>query len=52
MQRLEGHRGSVYAVDFLCAGDGGRGYKGEGVLASGGGDFVVKVWKPLFKDAA
>lgn len=71
-QRLEGHKESVYAVDFLQAvprknmgrgeeeeeddgdvdgkegGAGGEGYRGEGLLASAGGDWTVRVWKPVF----
>lgn len=64
LQRLEGHKESVYAVDFLQAAGGeegypgygsgasrgGDGYSGPGLLASAGGDWVVKVWKPVFKD--
>ncbi|ORY83516.1 WD40-repeat-containing domain protein [Leucosporidium creatinivorum] len=65
LQRLEGHKESVYAVDFLQAAGGeegypgygstgaargGDGYSGPGLLASAGGDWVVKVWKPVFKE--
>lgn len=80
-QRLEGHKESVYAVDFLQAGPGARrgreedgedeeedddgdgeedvargskggyGYRGEGLLASAGGDWTVRVWKPVFLEA-
>ncbi|SGY25116.1 BQ5605_C018g08583 [Microbotryum silenes-dioicae] len=52
-QRLEGHKDSVYAVDWLQPryGEPDRGsYQGHGLLASAGGDWVVKVWKPVFKD--
>jgi hypothetical protein len=64
LQRLEGHKESVYAVDFLQAAGGeegyagygsggargGDGYSGPGLLASAGGDWVVKMWKPVFKE--
>lgn len=53
VQRLEGHRESVYAVDFLMPNlgvAGGGGYEGKGLLASAGGDWIVKVWKPIFAD--
>ncbi|KAM0746883.1 WD40 repeat-like protein [Meredithblackwellia eburnea MCA 4105] len=61
-QRLEGHKDSVYAVDFLqrnslfdddVAGvgiEGNAGYRGHGLLASAGADCVVKIWKPVFQD--
>ncbi|GAA93539.1 uncharacterized protein L969DRAFT_25200 [Mixia osmundae IAM 14324] len=43
VQVLEGHTEAVYTVSFLRQ----RGeYSGEGLLASGGGDGVVKVWTP------
>lgn len=52
VQRLEGHKDSVYAVDFLQVGQAGEegAYKGYGLLASGGADCVVKVWKPIFAE--
>lgn len=60
VRRLEGHKDSVYAVDFLQAGgregreggdgEGQGGYGGHGLLASGGADCVVKVWKPVFAE--
>ncbi|KAM0789975.1 hypothetical protein ACM66B_005308 [Microbotryomycetes sp. NB124-2] len=61
LQRLEGHKESVYAVDFLQArkGDsdeddfksaGAEAYTGPGLLASAGGDWVVKTWRPVFTD--
>ncbi|KAK4047618.1 hypothetical protein OIV83_005276 [Microbotryomycetes sp. JL201] len=64
LQRLEGHKESVYAVDFLQnheadvlnEGDvdwqsgGAEAYTGPGLLASAGGDWVVKTWRPVFTD--
>ncbi|SCV73624.1 BQ2448_6054 [Microbotryum intermedium] len=53
VQRVEGHKDSVYAVDWLQPryGETNSGsYQGHGLLASAGGDWVVKVWKPIFKD--
>lgn len=71
-QRLEGHKESVYAVDFLQAiprpavsrSDDGEeeeageaelpvvgGYQGPGLLASAGGDWTVRLWKPVFLEA-
>lgn len=60
LQRLEGHKESVYAVDFLQAAGGEEGYvgvggnheayKGPGLLASAGGDWVVRIYKPQFRE--
>lgn len=53
VQRLEGHKESVYATAFLQAGPGSGTsgtYQGEGLLASAGADCVVKIWKPVFAE--
>lgn len=53
VQRLEGHKDSVYTTSFLQSGPGSRdgsGYQGDGLLASAGGDCVIKIWKPLFAE--